>query len=78
MKRVAASRVYINETDFRTNYVVELCDHHVVRHYPLEQELPQTEWLGGTIVIHNGEAFHTPAILSPEEVAEFERTLIFK
>ena len=75
MRRVAASRVYINEKEFRTNHVVELFDHHVVCHYPLQGELPMTEWLGGTILIRNGEAYHTFAILSPEEAAEFDTNI---
>lgn len=68
MRRVAASRVYINEKDFHTNYVVEIFSHHVVNHYPLQDELPMTEWLGGTIVIRNRIAYHTPQILSPDDL----------
>ena len=68
MRRVAALRVYLNEKEFHANYVVELFNHHVVNHYALEGELPMTEWLGGTIIICNRKAYHTPKILSPEEV----------
>ena len=68
MRRVAASRVYINEKDFHTNHVVELYDHLLVNHYALEGELPMTEWLGGTIIIRGREAYHTQQLLSPEEV----------
>ncbi len=68
MRRVAASRVYLNEKEFHTNYIVELFDHHVVNHYALEGELPMTEWLGGTIIIRNREAYHTSKILSHEEI----------
>jgi len=66
MRRVAASIVYINEKEFR-NHVVELFDHLLVNHYPLEGELPMTEWLGGTIIIRGRTAYHTPKILLPEE-----------
>lgn len=66
MRRVAASKVYINEKEFR-NHVVELFDHLVVNHYALEGELPMTEWLGGTIIIRGREAYHTSLLLSPEE-----------
>jgi len=65
MRRVAASRVYINEKEFRNNHVVELLHHQVINHYPLEGELPMTEWLGGTILIRDHQAFHTPQVLSP-------------
>ena len=68
MRRVAASRVYVNEKEFYTNHVVELLDHLVVNHYALEGELPMTEWLSGTIIIRNREAYHTPKNLSPEEI----------
>ena len=69
MRRVAASRVYINEKEFHNNHVVELFEHLVVNHYPLEEELPMTEWLGGTIIIRGREAYHTPLVLSPTELS---------
>lgn len=71
MRRVAASRVYINEKEFRTNYVVELYNHLVVNLYPLEGEIPMTEWLGGTIIIHQREAFHIQRVLSPTELSAY-------
>lgn len=67
MRRVAASIVYINEKEFR-NHVVELFDHLLVNHYPLEGELPMTEWLGGTIIIRDRHAYHIPQVLSPEDI----------
>lgn len=71
MRRVAASKVYINEKEFR-NHVVELFDHLVVNHYALEGELPMTEWLGGTIIIRGREAFHTRQVLSPAELSAYD------
>ena len=71
MRRVAASKVYINEKEFR-NHVVELFDHLLVNHYPLEGELPMTEWLGGTIIIRGREAFHTRQVLSPAELSAYD------
>lgn len=50
MRRVAATRVYINEKEFHNNHIVELLDYYVVNHYPLYEELPMTEWLGGAIL----------------------------
>lgn len=67
MRRVASSRVFIHEIEFH-NHVVELYDHLVVNHYPLEGELPMTEWLGGTIIVRGQEAYHTPKILSSAEL----------
>ena len=73
MRRVAASRVYINEKEFR-NHVVELFDHLLVNHYPLAGELPMTEWLGGTIVIRDRKAYHYPQVLTPEEIQTSDLT----
>lgn len=70
-RRVAASIVYINGKEFHY-HVVELFNHLVVNHYALEGELPMTEWLGGTIIIRNGEAFHSPDILSPTELSTYD------
>lgn len=67
MRRVAATKVFINEKEFR-NHVVELYDHLLVNHYPLEGEIPMTEWLGGTIIIRGREAYHTRQTLSSAEL----------
>lgn len=71
MRRVAASRVFINEKEFHNNHVVELLEHSVVRHYPLREELPMTEWLGGTIIIREREAYHIKKVLSPAELSAY-------
>ena len=72
MRRVAASRVYINEKEFHNNYVVELFEHLVVNHYPLTNEPPMTEWLGGTIIIRGKEAYHAQKVLSPAELSTYD------
>ena len=71
MRRVAASKVFINEKEFR-NHVVELYDHLLVNHYPLEGEIPMTEWLGGTIIIRGREAYHTRQTLSSAELSTYD------
>jgi len=44
MRRIAASHVTINGHDYR-NHVVELDEQGlIIRHYPLTEELPHTEW----------------------------------
>ncbi len=70
MRRVAASKVFINEKEF-CNHVVELFGHLLVNHYPLKGELPMTEWLGGTIIIRGREAFHTKQVLSSAELSTY-------
>lgn len=75
MRRIAASRVYINEKEFHNNHVVELYEHIVVNHYPLQGELPMTEWLGGTIIIRDRHAYHIPQVLSPEEANDAQSVI---
>lgn len=51
MRRVAASIVFTDARQRNKNYVVEVYDNIVVNHYPLLDEQPMTEWLGGMIVL---------------------------
>lgn len=74
IRNVAATRVYLTPPtpqspipQFHTNHIVELTDHILTRHQPLTTELPHTEWLGGTIIIRNRQAYHTTQILHPHE-----------
>lgn len=43
MKRIAASTMIINGEEYH-NHVVEIEQGRVVNHYPLTEELPNTEW----------------------------------
>lgn len=73
MRRVAASKVYFEGGDFKTNHVIELSEGIVTGHYPLECELPMTEWLGGTIIVRKDKkAYHLPAVLSPSELRAYD------
>lgn len=56
MRRVAAHEVRAG-SEVLTQAVVELIGGKVVRYYPFSEEQPQTEWLGGTIVIEGDGAF---------------------
>lgn len=53
MIRFAASIVIINEKHY-CNYVVELQDNNLISFYPLQSELPQTQWVR-SIEINNGK-----------------------
>ena len=44
MKRQAAHKVIIDGVHY-TNHVVEIEDGKLLRHYPLSEELPNTEWV---------------------------------
>ncbi len=57
MRRVAANYIKIGERTL-PNHVVEIIGQRVVNYYPLKGEIAMTEWLGGTIRINEGKAFH--------------------
>lgn len=48
MRRVGANTV-ITETETLNQAVVEIYDDRVVNYYEFHDELPMTEWLGGSI-----------------------------
>ncbi len=56
MRRVAAHRLHYPGHGEMKMTVVEIEDDYVVNYYPIGEELPMTEWLGGDL------------FLSPEEV----------
>lgn len=47
-RRVASNEVIVDETVIR-QCVVEIMNGRVVNYYHFQDELPLTEWLGGTI-----------------------------
>ena len=51
LRRIAASHITLPDGTQLHNHVVELWEGRVVNYYPLEGELPMTEWLGGSIII---------------------------
>lgn len=46
-RRIAVSRLHLPDGRVLRNQVIELEGSVPVRHYPLLEELPATEWLGG-------------------------------
>lgn len=50
MRRVGA-HIVITEGGQLSQAVVEIYDGRVVNYYEFRDELPMTEWLGGTIVV---------------------------
>jgi hypothetical protein len=56
-RRVASNYLVIGNRRL-VNHVVELLDGLVVNYYPLQGEIAMTEWLGGTITITQGKAYH--------------------
>lgn len=47
LRRIAVSRLHLPDGRVLRNQVIELEGGTPVRHYPLLEELPATEWLGG-------------------------------
>ena len=58
LRRVASNIVIFSEKVQYTNHVLELFNSRVVNHYPLRGEIAMTEWLGGTIIVEYGKAYH--------------------
>lgn len=50
IRRIAANRIIASDKQF-SQYVIEIKDGIVIDCYPLHEELPFTEWLGGTILL---------------------------
>lgn len=60
-RRIAAHRVRIHGKELRM-HVVEITDGWVTSCYPLSEEMPFTEWLGGTIDITTDETGRRTAV----------------
>lgn len=53
-RRVAVNRLFVDGREIRP-CAIEIVDGKVMGYYKLTEELPNTEWLGGTARIINGE-----------------------
>ncbi len=51
MKRFASHYTYLPGQGFLKRWVVETCEKHIVRLFPLTEEVENTEWLAGVIVL---------------------------
>jgi hypothetical protein len=50
MRRIGANTIIIGDRELSPG-IVEIVEQRVVNFYELDDELPMTEWLGGTIEI---------------------------
>lgn len=64
IRRIAVSRLHFADGHVERNQVLELQAGRVVRHYPLEREIPFCEWHGGDYTLGPDDAPQTAAILS--------------
>lgn len=53
MRKVAASRVYSSQYDYKTNQIIEISSQKVMVVRDLKHEEPMTEWLTGAIILTN-------------------------
>lgn len=51
MRRVAANIIVTGANTLLKQHVVEIMDDYAANIYPLKDEIPATEWLGGVIVL---------------------------
>ena len=51
LRRIASSEVITPDGNCLTRYVIELSEGCVTKLYPLQQELPFTEWFQGRVVL---------------------------
>lgn len=54
MRRIGAHRI-ITESATLQQAVVEISEGRVVNYYEFRDELPMTEWLGGTIIVRRDD-----------------------
>ncbi|MEG1580367.1 MAG: hypothetical protein RR386_03810 [Bacteroidaceae bacterium] len=47
MRRIAVNRLHLKNGQLLLNQVIELDKNTLHSYFPLKQELPYTEWLGG-------------------------------
>ena len=69
IRRLAVNELWTEDGNRLTPCVVELSSGWVTAYYRLERELPQTEWIGGTIRLRkdcNGRlrAYHNESLLT--------------
>ena len=51
LRRIASNEVITPEGQSLIQYVVELWDGYVERYFPLQQEMSNTEWMQGQIIL---------------------------
>ena len=56
MKRFASHYLFVPESVFLKQYVVELEEERVVRSFPLTEEIESVEWMPGVIVLSKEKA----------------------
>lgn len=53
MRKVAASKVYFSQSEYKVNKIVEINSLNVTGVRDLKHEEPMTEWMTGTVILTN-------------------------
>jgi hypothetical protein len=51
IRKIASNQIVLEDKSVLTQSVVEISQGEVLKWYPLTQELPNTEWLGGQVCL---------------------------
>ena len=54
-RRIACHELIMPDGQRLTHYVVEISNGYMVNHYPLLQEIPNTEWLVGQVFLKESD-----------------------
>ena len=55
LRKIAANQIVLQDNSLLTLAVVEISNGEVTKWYPLTQELPNTEWFGGQILLKDDD-----------------------
>lgn len=73
MRKVAASRVYSSQYDYKINQIIEISSQKVVVVRDLKHEEPMTEWLTGTIILTNKTDINSEKIRHISDFYSFKK-----
>ena len=73
MRKVAASRVYSSQYDYKINQIIEISSQKVVVVRDLKHEEPMTEWLTGTIILTNKIGINSEKIRHISDFYSFKK-----
>ena len=73
MRKVAASRVYYSQYNYKINQIIEVSSQKVVVVRDLKHEEPMTEWLTGTIILTNKTDINSEKIRHISDFYSFKK-----
>lgn len=73
MRKVAASRVYFSQYDYKINQIVEISNQKILNIRDLKHEEPMTEWLTGAIILTNKTGINSEKIRHISDFYSFKK-----